>query len=60
MSPVSVISRKWRSEGVKFVACKMTIDMMGLSKDDFIEGVTIETAEQFLKYAKDCNICLFT
>ena len=47
-------------EGVKFVACKMTIDMMGLSKDDFIEGVTIEAAEQFLKYAKDCNICLFT
>ncbi len=47
-------------EGVKFVACKMTIDMMGLTKDDFIEGVTIETAEQFLKYAKDCKICLFT
>ena len=47
-------------EGVKFIACKMTIDMMGLTKDDFIEGVTIQTAEQFLKYAKDCNICLFT
>jgi peroxiredoxin family protein len=47
-------------EGVKFVACKMTIDMMGLKKDDFIEGVTIQTAEEFLKTAKDCKICLFT
>lgn len=47
-------------EGVKFIACKMTIDMMGLTKDDFIEGVTIQTAEEFLKFAKDCKICLFT
>lgn len=47
-------------EGVKFIACKMTIDMMGLTKDDFIEGVAIQTAEEFLKYAKDCKICLFT
>lgn len=47
-------------EGVKFVACKMTIDMMGLKKEDFIEGVTIQTAEEFLKTAKDCKICLFT
>jgi peroxiredoxin family protein len=47
-------------EGVKFVACKMTIDMMGFTKDDFIEGVMIQPAEEFLKYAKDCKICLFT
>ena len=32
-------------EGVKFVACKMTVDMMGLSQEDFIEGVEIQTAE---------------
>ncbi len=47
-------------EGVEFVACKMTVDMMGLKQEDFIEGVSIEPAETFLKYAKDCNICLFT
>jgi len=48
------------AEGVEFVACKMTIDMMGLKKEDFIENVTVEPAETFLKYAKDCKICLFT
>jgi len=47
-------------EGVEFVACKMTVDMMGLKQEDFVEGVIIETAENFLKYAKDCKICLFT
>jgi peroxiredoxin family protein len=47
-------------EGVELVVCKMTVDMMGLKKDDFIEGVTIEPAETFLKYAKDCKISLFT
>ena len=47
-------------EGVEFVACKMTVDMMGLKQEDFVEGVIIETAEKFLKYAKDCKICLFT
>jgi peroxiredoxin family protein len=47
-------------EGVKFIACKMTIDMMKFTEEDFIEGVTIQAAEDFLKYAKDCKICLFT
>ncbi len=47
-------------EGVELVACKMTYDMMELKKDDFVEGVTIESAEDFMKYAIDCRICLFT
>jgi peroxiredoxin family protein len=47
-------------EGVEFVACKMTIDMMGLSTKSFIKGVEIQAAEEFLKYAKNCNICLYT
>jgi peroxiredoxin family protein len=47
-------------EGVEFIACKMTIDMMGFTKKDFIEGVQIQAADDFLKYAKDCKICLFT
>ena len=47
-------------EGVELVACKMTFDMMDLKQDDFIEGVVIEAAEDFLKYAIDCKICLYT
>ena len=47
-------------EGVKFVACKMTADMMKFTEKDFIEGVTIQTAEDFLKYAMNCKLLLYT
>lgn len=47
-------------EGVKLIACKMTIDMMGLKQEDFIEGVEIQTAEEYLKHARNCKINMFT
>jgi len=47
-------------EGVQFVACRMTVDMMELKDEDFIDDVVIWAAEDFLKYAKDCKISLFT
>jgi peroxiredoxin family protein len=47
-------------EGVELIACKMTVDMMEINEDKLIEGVVVWTAEEFLKYAKDCKICLFT
>ena len=47
-------------EGVEFLACKMTVDMMEIDEDKLIDGVVVWTAEDFLKYAKECKICLFT
>ena len=47
-------------EGVELIACKMTVDMMELDESKLIEGVVVWTAEDFLKYAKTCKICLFT
>ena len=47
-------------EGVELVACKMTVDMMEIDETKLIEGVVVWTAEEFLKYAKECKICLFT
>ena len=47
-------------EGVELIACKMTVDMMELDEAKLIEGVTVWTAEDFLKYAATCKICLFT
>ena len=47
-------------EGVRLVACKMTVDMMGLEPSQFIEGVEIQTAEDFMKYALGCRITMFT
>jgi peroxiredoxin family protein len=47
-------------EGVELIACKMTVDMMEIDDEKLIEGAVVWTAEDFLKYAKDCKICLFT
>ena len=47
-------------EGVKLIACKMTMDMMQLDESDFIDGVYTQTAENFLKYARTCKVQLFT
>ncbi len=49
-----------QAEGVKLVACRMTIDMMGLKPEDLIEGVEIQTAEDYLKHARHCKINMFT
>ena len=47
-------------EGVELIACKMTVDMMEIDESKLIEGVSVWTAEDFMKYARDCKICLFT
>jgi len=47
-------------EGVELIACKMTVDMMELDESKLVEGVVVWTAEDFIKYAKTCKICLFT
>ena len=46
-------------EGVDMIACKMTMDMMEKDEKDLIEGAEIWTAEDFVKYAKNINMCLF-
>lgn len=47
-------------EGVQLIACKMTVDMMELDESKLIEGVVVWNAEDFMKYSKECKICLFT
>ena len=47
-------------EGVELVACHMTVQMMEIDKEKLIEDVPVWTAEDFMKYARDCKICLFT
>ncbi|MDQ7836420.1 MAG: DsrE/DsrF/DrsH-like family protein [Humidesulfovibrio sp.] len=49
-----------QAEGVELIACKMSIDMMEIDESKLLEGVVVWTAEDFLRYARDCKICLFT
>ena len=47
-------------EGVELIACKMTVDMMEIDESKLIKGVIVWTAGDFIKYSRDCKICLFT
>ncbi|GFK92409.1 hypothetical protein NNJEOMEG_00234 [Fundidesulfovibrio magnetotacticus] len=47
-------------EGVRLIACRMTLDMMKLGKEDLIDGVEVMNAEQYLKLADTCAINMFT
>jgi len=45
-------------EGVKFLACKTAADLFDLTQDDFIEGVEIMLASDFMKQATGSDLHL--
>jgi peroxiredoxin family protein len=52
------LSAMAREMGVKFIACQMTMDVMGLKKEDFVDGIDVGGAVTFLDFAKDANVTL--
>ncbi|MFN8472717.1 MAG: DsrE/DsrF/DrsH-like family protein [Anaerolineae bacterium] len=44
--------------GVRLIACQMTMDVMGIKKEDLIEGVEIGGAATFLEFASQNAIAL--
>lgn len=44
--------------GVKFIGCQMTMDVMGLEKDAFVDGMEVGGAVTSLEFAKDADATL--
>jgi peroxiredoxin family protein len=44
--------------GVRLIACQMTMDVMGIKKEDLIDGIEVGGAATFLEYASDNAIAL--
>ena len=44
--------------GVKMIACQMTMDVMNLEKEQFVEGIDVGGAASFLHFAQDANTTL--
>jgi peroxiredoxin family protein len=44
--------------GVKFIACQMSMDVLGIKKEDLIEGVEVAGAAAFLEYASHNAVTL--
>ena len=45
--------------GATLIACQMTMDVFGFTKDDFIDGISYGGAATFLEFAADSDISLF-
>lgn len=43
---------------VKLIGCQMTMDVMGLDKENFVDGIEVGGAVTFLEYAKDADVTL--
>ncbi len=45
--------------GVRFIACQMTMDVMGIKRGDLLDNIEVGGAATFLEYASRSNITLF-
>jgi len=60
VAPIAELRDACVEEGVKLVACQMTVDLFGWEKDDFIPGVTEWAgAASYLASAKGADVTLF-
>ncbi len=48
-----------RESGVKLVACQMTLDVMGMKKEDLIDGIEFGGLATFLEYGMGATLTLF-
>lgn len=44
--------------GVTFIGCQMTMDVMGLEKEAFVDGIEVGGAVTFLEFAKGADVTL--
>jgi peroxiredoxin family protein len=59
VAPIQDLLQECLDLGVKFIACQMTLDVMGIKAEDLIEGVEIGGAATFINFANDAHITLF-
>jgi peroxiredoxin family protein/rhodanese-related sulfurtransferase/TusA-related sulfurtransferase len=57
--PLEALIGKARLAGVKFVACTMSMDMMGITKEELIDGVEEGGVAMYLNHAESGNVNLF-
>lgn len=56
--PIPELLEMAQEMGVKIIACQMTMDVMSLDKDAFVDGIEVGGAASFIHYASDANISL--
>lgn len=47
------------ANGVEFIACQMTMDMMGIKKEELLDGVTVGGVASYMQKAEESGVNLF-
>ncbi|MCL2485735.1 MAG: DsrE/DsrF/DrsH-like family protein, partial [Endomicrobia bacterium] len=48
-----------QKNGVKFIACSMSMDIMGIKSEELIDGVELGGAAAMLAHAEESDMSLF-
>jgi peroxiredoxin family protein len=48
-----------RESGIHLFGCQMTMDLMGIKREDLIDGTEVCGAANFLEYAAEADVSLF-
>jgi peroxiredoxin family protein/TusA-related sulfurtransferase len=59
ISSLEELMQSARDNGVEFVACAMSMDVMGITEAELIDGVTIGGAATMLAHAEESDMSLF-
>ena len=59
VAPLTELIASARQAGVRLVACTMSMDVMGLRKEELLEGVELGGAATYLAQAQQGNVNLF-
>lgn len=56
---LEIMMKKAKLAGVDMIACQMSMDIMGVDKDELMKGVTIGGVANYLEEAERANVNLF-
>lgn len=59
ISQLEELRQQAMDSGVEFIACQMSMDMMGVYKEELIDGVTIGGVATYMNRAEDACVNLF-
>ncbi len=58
IQPIEEMVNMASEMGVKLIGCQMTMDVMSLDKEAFVDGIEVGGAVTFLTYAENANVTL--
>lgn len=59
VSQLEELRKQAQEQGVEFIACQMSMDLMGVKKEELIDGVTVGGVATYMERAENANVNLF-